>query len=120
MAARFTWTQLMTWEREAVRRRVPLEISGLVTRAELPNNRSILGPTVTYERNGEKTLLTHRARARWGMWLLFFLGGYQVNRLMKVGWDNEQEHHNFEFDNIVYDKLSCRQVPYHESVFGYP
>mmetsp|Transcript_22910 Transcript_22910/g.22636 ORF Transcript_22910/g.22636 Transcript_22910/m.22636 type:complete len:120 (+) Transcript_22910:2-361(+) len=117
---KFTWTQLMTWEREAVRRRVPLEIPGLIPRNELPNNRYLVRPGVTFERNGEKVIFSNITFFRVGLLGLFFVCGYQVLRPIKWGWEFEAEHHNFEYDNLVYHKLSCNQVPYHESVIGFP
>ncbi|CAG9311385.1 unnamed protein product [Blepharisma stoltei] len=117
---KFTWTQLMTWEREAVRRRVPLEIPGLIPREEIPNNRYLIRPGGSFERNGQKVIFNHISMVRIGFFALFFLAGYQVLRPAKWGWENEIEHHNFSFDNCVYPKLSSNMVPYHESVVGFP
>ncbi|CAG9311386.1 unnamed protein product [Blepharisma stoltei] len=117
---RFTWTQLMTWERDALRQRVPLEIQGLIPREVLPNNRYLILSGVTFERNGQKVIFNNIAMMRIGFFSFFFLAGYQVLREQKWGWEMEQENHNLEFDNTVYPKLSCNMVPYHESVVAFP
>ena len=119
MAARFTWTQIMQWEREAVRRRVPQKIEGLIYRSELPNNRDWIVRSSSFERNGERTVMNHLWILRLGFLSLFGVCFYLPWRICNWGWSELVEHHAYNFDNIVYDKLSTRNVPYHCAV-GWP
>ena len=109
---KFTWTQLMQFEETHAKSRVPQGISGLVHRSNASNFRWLLKATGV-ERNGDVTvfnpLLVRRA-AFVGFWIFF---AYQYLRMLTFGWTEFQEHHSYYKDNIVYEKLSNRQVPYH-------
>jgi hypothetical protein len=111
--AKFTWGQLMTWETEALRKRVPTTIPGLTPLERAANNRSIFGATVGFERNGAKSLLNHRFMFRLACIGWLGAGLFQMWRTPIWGYTELVEHHNFNFDNIVYDKLSTRSSPYH-------
>lgn len=116
---RYTWKTITKWELEALRRSVPETIEGLVPRNRLPNNRFWIRRASSFERNGERTLFNNLFMMRTGFFLFLTLGCYQMWRPAVAGINIEQEHHNFNFDNIVYDKLSTRCIPYH-SVWGMP
>mmetsp|Transcript_22437 Transcript_22437/g.40480 ORF Transcript_22437/g.40480 Transcript_22437/m.40480 type:complete len:119 (+) Transcript_22437:67-423(+) len=110
---RLTWTQLMTLEQEAVSRRVPKNIPGLIPIERAANSQSIFGTTVGFERNGAKSLLNHRFMFR--LACVAWLGAslFQMWRPAIWGYTELVEHHNYNFDNIVYDKVSTRNAPYH-------
>ena len=119
MAARFAWSQLVQWEKEAVRRRVPSKIEGLIPRNQLPNNRAWVPRSASFERNGERTVINHLWSVRVGFLGLFGVCFYLPWRIINWGWIEMTEQHNYNFDNIVYDKLSTRNAPYHCAV-GWP
>lgn len=109
---KFTWTQLMQFEESHAKSRVPQNISGLVPRSNASNYRWLLKAT-GIERNGDVTIfnpLYMRRAALVGFWTCF---AYQYLRILTFGWTEFQEHHSYYKDNIVYDKFSTRQVPYH-------
>ena len=112
MASRFTWTQLMKWEAEATRRRVPENIPGLIPRSIASNYKWIRRGS-SFERNGDKTVLNNLWCIRIGF--VFFIFGmvYQMWRPLLFGIAEFHEHHSYNYDNIVYDKLSTRNIPYH-------
>lgn len=120
MAGRFTWTQLMRWEQDAIRKRVPLDIPGLIPRSELPNNRMLIKIATNFERNGEKTVLNQIWAIRAGFSFFFGFMLYQMIRPALVGWTNQVEHHSYNYDNMVYDKLSTHLVPYHTPLLTLP
>lgn len=117
--SKFTWAQLMKWEVEAAKRRVPANINGLLHRHLLPNNRRWFAQTVFWERNGEKTIAGHRATLRFGCIFFMTLCVYQLWRVPIWGYIELMEHHNNNYDNLVYDKLSTRITPYHYPA-GFP
>lgn len=109
---KFTWTQIMAWEEASLKSRVPQNIPGLIPRDIGSNNRFLLRAT-GFERNGQSTLfnqLTLRRMALAG-YVTFFC--YQYLRMLTFGWTEYNEHHSQNKDDIVYDKLSARTVPYH-------
>ena len=60
-----------------------------------------------------------KAMLRLGLIGLATLGCWQVWRTPIWGQIEEMEHHATNFDNIVYDKMSTRVVPYHYCA-GFP
>ena len=109
---KFTWTQLMQWEENYIKSRVPQNVPGLVHRSNASNYRWLIRATGV-ERNGEFTIfnpLFVRRAAFFGFWMFF---GYQYLRILTFGWTEFQEHHAYNKDNIVYDKFSTRSLPYH-------
>lgn len=117
--SRYTWTQIMKWEADAAKRRVPSNIEGLVLRHLVPNNRFWIRRSTQFERNGEKTLLNILTSKRLGVLLYLTACVYQMWRVPIWGYIDLTEHHNYNYDNIVYDKLSTRMSPYHSGV-GFP
>ena len=112
MASRFTWTQLKQWENAALERRVPQNIPGLIHNSQASQYKWFRR-AVSFERNGYKNILNHIAVIRIGFALYCFVALYQQWRVITFGWTEYQEHHCLNFDNIVYDKLSTRIIPYH-------
>lgn len=109
---RFTWTQLMAWEEAALKAKVPQNIPGLIPRSAASNYRWNLKAS-SFERNGEVNIFNPLTVRRMGLvgFVMFFL--YQYLRILTFGWTEFNEHHSYNKDNIVYDKLSVRSVPYH-------
>ena len=66
-----------------------------------------------YERNGIMSVMNPRMMMRFGLVGLMLLGFWQMWRVPIWGQVEEMEMHSLNFDNIVYDKLSTRNVPYH-------
>jgi len=116
MAARFGWTQLMNWEHQAVKSRVPQNVKGLYLKSQVPNNRFWWRRASSWERNGERTVLNHIWVIRFGFFIWFSCMTYQMWRPWIWGYTELMEHHHYNFDNIVYDKLSTRNIPYHYPV----
>ena len=61
------------------------------------------------------SVLNPRVMFRTGLVGLMLLGFYQMWRVPIWGQIEEMEMHSTNFDNIVYDKLSTRTVPYHSA-----
>jgi hypothetical protein len=116
---RYTWKTITKWEIDALRSRVPTKIEGLVPRTRLPNNRFWFRKACSFERNGERTLLNNLGMQRIGIFLALTCLAGQIWRPAVSGYNVEQEHHNWNFDDIVYDKLSTRSMPYHTRA-GFP
>ena len=112
MVSRFTWTQLMNWEKEAVKRRVPANVPGLIPRS-MASNYKWIRRTGSYERNGERNIVNSLYTIRVGFAFFIVFCVYQMWRTLLWGWAEYLEHHNYNFDDIVYEKLSARNVPYH-------
>lgn len=110
---------MMTWELEAAKRRVPAKIDGLIPRSQVPNNRYWFRKAIHFERNGEKILFGHLTSKRFAVFVFFTCAIYQMWRVPIWGYIDLLEHHNYSYDNIVYDKLSTRNAPYHSGV-GFP
>lgn len=108
---KYSWTQIMAWEEAALKSSVPQSIPGLISRQIGSNHRWILRASGG-ERNGQSTLfnqLTLRRMALIGYVTLF---AYQYIRILTFGITDYHEHHSHNKDNIVYDKLSNRNLPY--------
>jgi hypothetical protein len=112
MASRFSWTQLKQFEQAALRARVPQDVAGLIPRTQI-SNYTWYRRASEYERNGEKTLCGNLWMVRMGFLIYVTCILYQQWRVVTFGWSEYQEHHCYHFDNIVYDKLSARTIPYH-------
>jgi hypothetical protein len=109
---KFTWTQLMEWEEKAAKARVSQNIPGLVHRSNASNYRWLMKAT-SVERNGEVNILNPLFLRRLSLAAFFTCFCYQYIRILTFGWTDYLENHNHNKDNIVYDKFSNRQVPYH-------
>ena len=115
MVSRFTWTQLVKWEQEATRARVPMNIPGLLPRTSASNYKWLLR-SPSYERNGERTVMNHLWNIRVGFFVFVFVSVYQMWRVLLWGVADLREHHSYNYDNVVYEKLSTRCAPYHYPV----
>ena len=115
MVTRFTWTQLVKWERDAVRARVPRNIPGLIPK-EMASNYKWIMRSADIERNGERTVMNNLWMIRAGFGFFIFGCVYQMWRVLLWGVVELHEHHSYNFDDIVYEKLSTRNVPYHAPV----
>lgn len=112
MASRFTWTQIVKWEEQALRTKVPENIPGLIPRS-IASNYQFYRRAMSYERNGEMNVLNQLLVIRLGFGFFVFGCVYQMWRVLLAGWTELHEHHNYNFDNMVYPKLSTRNAPYH-------
>jgi hypothetical protein len=102
----------MEWEEAAVKARVPSSIPGLISRKQGSNYRWLLKAT-SIERNGDVNIFNPLFVRRLALGGFFFCFVYQYLRVLTFGYTSYLENHSFNKDNIVYDKLSQRQVPYH-------
>lgn len=109
---KFTWTQIMEWEEAALRRKVPQNIPGLIPKEIGSSYRWLLRGT-GIERNGQVTLFNQLFLRRLGLFTYVTCFCYQYIRILTFGWTEYNEHHSNNKDNIVYDKLSARSMPYH-------
>lgn len=115
MVSRFTWTQLVKWEKEAVRRNVPENIPGLIPKS-IASNYHWVRKASDYERNGDRTVMNNLWMIRAGFFFMIFGMVYQMWRPLLFGVSTLHEHHSYNYDNLVYEKLSTRIAPYHNPV----
>ena len=73
----------------------------------------------SFERNGIRTILNPQAMMRIGLTLYLIFGFWQAWRVPIWGQIEEREHHAYNFDHIIYDKLSTRNTPHHH-IGGFP
>lgn len=102
----------MEWEEAALRRKVPQNIPGLIPR-EIGTSHRLLLRATGIERNGQVTVFNQLFMRRLGMFVYVTCFAYQYIRMLTFGWTDYLEHHSHNKDNIVYDKLSFRNPPYH-------
>jgi hypothetical protein len=112
MVSRFTWTQLKNFEIAALKARVPENVPGLVPRA-IASNAKWMRRSTTYERNGETSVCGNLWMIRTSFFVFVTCCLYQQWRILTFGWTEFQEHHSYNFDNLIYDKQSTRCIPYH-------
>ena len=105
------WEELIKLQQAAVRARVPQSIPGLQSRASTPNIEWWRRGT-SYQRNGRLSVFTHINGLRTCIYFFFFMNIYHMIRVPLTGWTEMIEHHSYNMDNLVYDKLSSRQLPY--------
>jgi len=65
------------------------------------------------------TIMNPRTMMRFGLVGMMVIGFWQMWRVPIWGQVEEMEMHSLNFDDIVYDKLSTRNVPYH-CASGFP
>mmetsp|Transcript_59940 Transcript_59940/g.68148 ORF Transcript_59940/g.68148 Transcript_59940/m.68148 type:complete len:145 (+) Transcript_59940:47-481(+) len=96
--------------------RINPNIPGLKIQARAPNNNLWYRPAHTILRNGQLTWKSGVFGVKFAFTMFFTLVVWWNLQPMMHGHIYEDEFDNFQ-RNVVYDKLSCRNAPYHYHVF---
>jgi len=93
---------------------VPKNIAGLTVRkfAKTPSNQKWFIRTTSFERNGFFNIHTPVFNTKLIYLTFFFTLIWGNTQYVYVGMYDEQHYDNFDFRNLVYDKLSHRDIPF--------